>query len=1002
MPNVKTQLLASTELLDIYGTPILNDAERCEYFTLNKDEINVLTSFKDTADSVYFATSLAFFKIKRTLIDFGYQDTTEERRHIMDRYFPKNKPLPKYLPKNRNTILRIENKVLKLCGYQRFTESVFNNIKLELQQLAPNNPRQRQLCKAFLDLLAKHHIAIPGHSTIQSVVSNTWNDRSKQVIAAYVRHTTKNQRGVIFSLLNKTDRHHRIISIKKDMKDFGTNELREEIEKYNTLKPIFEIARMALPKIKLPAATTDYYASLINFYNGARLKDINKHTAQLYLLCYSYTRYQILNDNLLEVLKKRTIEYATTATEYAEKELSNQLELTKDSRGKVSGMLIAIKNHPNKKQVPRTEIYKHVPEDELITTAELLHNEKLDKYWQFWKHIDSEKDSIKLNLRNIFLTIDLVVTNDDALQSVISYVKEGLIDGSFYDKPIPDYVESWIRKNYYSYIISYNKIIHNRLEFLLYKRIAQRISTNKLTLECSIKYKRIEDDLMPKVKWNKEKKNILNELDYPKLKQPLQETLKAKQIELNELYKTVNSDILSGKNQGIILTHKENGETKWRLRPLKAEPKYNDGLLSNFQQRNIVDVIRFVDNKTKFTKAFESVLPKSKKGEQDNVLTMAAALANALRLGARKMGDISDLNKSSLLTAEANYIRVDTLIPAIDNINNATAQLPIYKKWHIGSALHGSLDGLKLETYLRNIFARPSSKYFGTGAGVSAYNEIFNFLPITGKLIGTHDYEGNFSFETVHHQNTSELKPKKISTDKHGTNVLNFGLFDLTDMIFAPRIPKPHREKFWGFGNAKDYEGLIIQPTKFVNEQLIIGEEDNIQHIVASLLIGDTKPSNIIRKLSSKDYHSKTKGALVHYNNMVKSQFLLSYLHDPELRRAISIALNRGEAYNGLYRAITLLKKGNLRGQNEIEMEIWHQCTRLISAIILYYNTYILNSLYVAATSEEEKEFLLKLSPCAWAHINLLGFYQFCDLLNDELLDQIIKHWDWKKAADAL
>ena len=164
-----------------------------------------------------------------------------------------------------------------------------------------------------------------------------------------------------------------------------------------------------------------------------------------------------------------------------------------------------------------------------------------------------------------------------------------------------------------------------------------------------------------------------------------------------------------------------------------------------------------------------------------------------------------------------------------------------------------------------------------------------------------------------------------------------------------------------------------------INEQLIIGEEDNIQHIVASLLIGDTKPSNIIRKLSSKDYHSKTKGALVHYNNMVKSQFLLSYLHDPELRRAISIALNRGEAYNGLYRAITLLKKGNLRGQNEIEMEIWHQCTRLISAIILYYNTYILNSLYVAATSEEEKEFLLKLSPCVWAHINLMGFYQFCD-----------------------
>jgi hypothetical protein len=139
---------------------------------------------------------------------------------------------------------------------------------------------------------------------------------------------------------------------------------------------------------------------------------------------------------------------------------------------------------------------------------------------------------------------------------------------------------------------------------------------------------------------------------------------------------------------------------------------------------------------------------------------------------------------------------------------------------------------------------------------------------------------------------------------------------------------------------------------------------------------------------------------LVQYNSIVKSQFLLLYLHDHEFRRAILIALNRGEAYNGLYRAITLLKKGNLRGQSEAEMEVWHQCTRLISAIILYYNTYILNSLYVAATTEQEKELLLKMSPCAWSHINMLGYYQFCDLINEEAFEQWIKNWDWKQAAD--
>ena len=72
MSKTKLQLLSPTELLDIYSTPTLNDIELREYFTLNKNEIKVLRSFKTVGESVYFAICLIFFKIKRTLINFGY------------------------------------------------------------------------------------------------------------------------------------------------------------------------------------------------------------------------------------------------------------------------------------------------------------------------------------------------------------------------------------------------------------------------------------------------------------------------------------------------------------------------------------------------------------------------------------------------------------------------------------------------------------------------------------------------------------------------------------------------------------------------------------------------------------------------------------------------------------------------------------------------------------------------------------------------------------------
>ncbi|MBX9804243.1 MAG: transposase [Alphaproteobacteria bacterium] len=158
---------------------------------------------------------------------------------------------------------------------------------------------------------------------------------------------------------------------------------------------------------------------------------------------------------------------------------------------------------------------------------------------------------------------------------------------------------------------------------------------------------------------------------------------------------------------------------------------------------------------------------------------------------------------------------------------------------------------------------------------------------------------------------------------------------------------------------------------------MFIEEWDNVQRLVASLLMGDATPSIVIRKLASKDYTSKAKRALAQYSHLVRSQFILTYIHDPEFRGAIMYALNRGELYNSLYRAICLLNNGELRGKSEIEMEVWYQCTRFIAAVIHYYNAYILNSLYVRSKDEDEKNFLVNLSPTARTHLNLLGYYQF-------------------------
>ncbi|PCI35161.1 MAG: hypothetical protein COB50_05585, partial [Thiotrichales bacterium] len=553
MLKSKTSFLNTNEVIDLYGTPSLSETELRELCTFNAEETKLLYEFKDLSSAIYFAICLVFFKIKNTLIDFSYRETTPERQHIMTRYFP-GRTVPRSLQHSNQKIARIQNKVLKVCNQQRFTGEIVTTIKTKLLQLAPNHPRQRQLCKELLNLFIKHNVAIPAHTTIQSIVSEIWNKENTRLRQTYLRRSDKKQRKTVLSLLQKEDYFHSIISIKKDLQGFNTTELNNAIKKHLQLKPIFEIAKSIIPKLQLPAVAINYYSSLIYYYNGPRLKQLHTLSVQLYLLCYSFNKFKMLNDNMLEALRKRTLGYQDKATEYAKEQALKQLDFIKDARKKVSNLLIAIKDHPNTKTIPRKMIYKHVPENELVSTAKLLVGEHFDKGLLFWKFIDLNKGSIVLNLRELFLNIDFLVTNDLLLQKVATYIKTTLHNKTFNKYPLPCDIEKWISNSDREYVMQDDEIIHNRFEFLFYKKIVHHITTNKLTLKHSIKYKTIDEDLISAKQWKKNKSRVLKDLDFDKLKSPAQRNLKTKKTDLAKLYKDVNKKIADGKNEQIKLS----------------------------------------------------------------------------------------------------------------------------------------------------------------------------------------------------------------------------------------------------------------------------------------------------------------------------------------------------------------------------------------------------------------------------------------------------------------
>jgi hypothetical protein len=91
-------------------------------------------------------------------------------------------------------------------------------------------------------------------------------------------------------------------------------------------------------------------------------------------------------------------------------------------------------------------------------------------------------------------------------------------------------------------------------------------------------------------------------------------------------------------------------------------------------------------------------------------------------------------------------------------------------------------------------------------------------------------------------------------------------------------------------------------------------------------------------------------------------------------------ALNRGEQFHQLKRALTQANAGKLRYATDEEQELWNECSRLLVNAILYDNMILLSE---AVARREQRgdiagaEQLKAVSPVAWTHVNFYGRYTF-------------------------
>ena len=114
---------------------------------------------------------------------------------------------------------------------------------------------------------------------------------------------------------------------------------------------------------------------------------------------------------------------------------------------------------------------------------------------------------------------------------------------------------------------------------------------------------------------------------------------------------------------------------------------------------------------------------------------------------------------------------------------------------------------------------------------------------------------------------------------------------------------------------------------------------------------------------------------------MIKTQFILTYYDDVELRQQIHKQLNRIEQANKFSYAVFFDNDQAFQEGGRDEQEISNACKLLLQNAIILWNYLYLSEMVVNTRNQDERSAMIKDirggSVITWTHINLCGEYDF-------------------------
>ena len=465
--------------------------------------------------------------------------------------------------------------------------------------------------------------------------------------------------------------------------------------------------------------------------------------------------------------------------------------------------------------------------------------------------------------------------------------------------------------------------------------IKEGFRSGDLYVEHSNKYASFWNLIYQDNEWQQEKENSYQALDINQnAEQAVGEIVEKFHRSVNIASKRFKKDDFADiKNGKLTLKKKDKIDIPDDAERLQA-------LISSYLPKiKIEQLLIEVDHMTGFTKNFIPI--HGQKGRPNNFYKtlIASILAQATNIGLTTMEDCTeDITAKMMRQVTDTCIREATIKAANTELVNQHTQLDLSQNY--GDGKMSSSDGQRFIMTASSLLSSYYPRYAGYyDKMIGVYTHTSNQLSVINtQAISCAPRESLYVIDGLLDNNTI-LAIKEHTTDTEGFTEHVFALCYLLGIRFMPRIKDLKSQQLYRVDKDFSYDDLDALLTKTISTDLVTEQLDQMVRVAASLKKKLSPAHEVIRRLSKGSPSDKLSKAFTQLGRILKTEYILQYITDSDVRDKVQRQLNKGEHRHQLARCIFFANQGKFQIGDYEEIMNKVSCLSLVSNAVLYWNT---------------------------------------------------------------